>query len=167
MATAGLCMTTGKSTHPRHRKTFLPIDLWRLWSTRGENYRSVEPAISKKYKNICLELPEDLRDKKINRFIIRPLFSLSEFELILIYTSEENSHDLDFTEAVGIDLGVNNFATCATSQGKSFIMDGRYLKAIIQGSNKYLAKINRMKAKQGLKHITKKESIKKAERQTS
>ena len=148
-----------KHTPPTPKKHFYPLICEDFDQREGKIIVPLSQQYRKKYKNICLELPEDLRDKKINRFIIRPLFSLSEFELILIYTSEENSHDLDFTEAVGIDLGVNNFATCATSQGKSFIMDGRYLKAIIQGSNKYLAKINRMKAKQGLKHITKKERV--------
>ena len=45
-------------------------------------------------------------------------------------------------------MGINNLATCVTSIGKSFIVDGKKLKSINQWFNKYNAKLQSIKDKQ-------------------
>jgi transposase len=43
---------------------------------------------------------------------------------------------LDSTKVLGIDHGLNNWLTCVSNVGTSFIVDGRHLKSINQGYNK-------------------------------
>jgi putative transposase len=49
--------------------------------------------------------------------------------------------NLDHTQALGLDPGVDNWLTGVTTQGKSFILDGRQIKSINQNYNKQVAKI--------------------------
>lgn len=61
---------------------------------------------------------------------------------------------LDKTKALGIDLGVNNLATCVTNTGQSFIVDGKRLKSINQWYNKRNARLQSIKDKQKFKGFT-------------
>ena len=54
-------------------------------------------------------------------------------------------------KALAIDFGVNNLATCVTSTGESFIVDGRGIKSINQWHNKENARLQSIKDKQGYK----------------
>ncbi len=47
---------------------------------------------------------------------------------------------LDYSQALGIDPGVTNWLTCASTQGKSFIVCGKKIKSINQRYNKTIAK---------------------------
>jgi IS605 OrfB family transposase len=51
------------------------------------------------------------------------------------------SLELDHTQALGIDPGGNNWVTCVSTLGKSFILDGRKLKSINQLYHKRVATI--------------------------
>lgn len=53
---------------------------------------------------------------------------------------------LDHTQALGVDHGGNNWLTCVSTLGKSFILDGRKLKSINQLYNKKIATIKKGKA---------------------
>jgi putative transposase len=53
---------------------------------------------------------------------------------------------LDHTQALGIDHGGNNWLTCVSTLGKSFIVDGRKLKSVNQLHNKRVASIKEGKA---------------------
>ena len=53
---------------------------------------------------------------------------------------------LDHTQALGIDHGVDNWLTCVSTLGQSFILDGRKLKSINQLYNKRVAEIKEGKA---------------------
>jgi putative transposase len=56
------------------------------------------------------------------------------------------SLDLDHSQVLGIDHGLNNWLTCVSTLGKSFIVDGRKLKSINQFYNKQVATIKEGKA---------------------
>ncbi|KMY56432.1 transposase, partial [Geobacillus stearothermophilus] len=58
-----------------------------------------------------------------------------------------------------IDLGLNNVATCVTSDGRSFIIDGRRLKSINQWFNKENARLQSIKDKQKIKGTTRKQAL--------
>lgn len=90
-----------------------------------------------------LELPEQYQAKSITRAIIRPMYHARYWELTIEYTVTEAAHPLDPNKALGIDLGVTNYATCVSTDGDSFIVDGRRLKSIFQGYCKYRAKLLR------------------------
>ncbi|MFM7577458.1 MAG: RNA-guided endonuclease InsQ/TnpB family protein, partial [Microcystaceae cyanobacterium] len=51
------------------------------------------------------------------------------------------SLDLDPHQALGIDHGINNWLTCVSSLGKSFIIDGRKAKSVNQWYNKRVAEL--------------------------
>ncbi len=91
------------------------------------------------------------------RFVVRPKFDFAEFELLLSYEVQVQPQILDKGKALAIDLGVENFATCVDDAGQSFIIDGRYLKSILQGFEKYMSKIKSMKHKQRIQGYTKRE----------
>ena len=104
---------------------------------------------------IFLRIPECYRDKEIKTVTVRPLHNMAHWELIITYPIEAVHHrELDLSRALGIDLGMVNFATCADSQtGESFIVDGRHLKAILQGYCKYLSVLRRISHKNQTKRI--------------
>ena len=80
---------------------------------------------------------------------------MTHWELIINYPVETVHHDnLDYERALGIDLGMVNFATCADSQtGECFIIDGKRLKSILQGYCKYLAVLRKASRQNDTKRI--------------
>lgn len=108
-------------------------------------------AFKKEHKSIEINIPPKLIDKKIKEIRIIPKSKARFFEIQYIYEVEEIQSNLDKKQALAIDFGINNFATCVTSQGKSFIIDGRKLKSINQWYNKENKRLQRIKDKQGYK----------------
>jgi putative transposase len=113
----------------------------------------------KTHKDIFIELPETIKDKKIVRFVLRPLNSFKDYEIVLVYEQKEQHQELKREEALSIDFGVDNLSACVDTFGNSFLIDGRYLKSIIQGSNKYMAKIELLRDKQYPAYLKKKAKI--------
>jgi putative transposase len=56
--------------------------------------------------------------------------------------------DLDPNHALAIDHGLNNWLTCITTRGQSFIVDGRKLKSINQNYNRRVASLKAGKSAQ-------------------
>lgn len=108
-------------------------------------------AFRKEHKSIDINIPPKLVDKKIKEIRIIPKSKARFFEIQYIYEVEEVQSNLDNKQALAIDFGINNLATCVTSQGKSFIIDGRKLKSINQWYNKENKRLQRIKDKQGYK----------------
>lgn len=52
---------------------------------------------------------------------------------------EKKATELDYSQAIGIDSGINNFITAVSNTGKSFILCGKHLKFINQKYNKTVA----------------------------
>jgi putative transposase len=113
----------------------------------------------KNHKPITITIPPILKDKAIKEIRIVPKLSGRYFEIQYIYKVEEYQRELNKQNALSIDLGINNLATCITSSGKSFIIDGNKLKSINQWYNKQMAKYQSIKDKQGIKGITKYQGI--------
>lgn len=108
-------------------------------------------AFRKEHKSIEINIPPKLIDKKIKEIRVIPKSKARFFEIQYIYEVEEVQSNLDEKQALAIDFGINNLATCVTSQGKSFIVDGRRLKSINQWYNKENKRLQRIKDKQGYK----------------
>lgn len=103
----------------------------------------------KEHKRVEIVIPPILLDKKIKEIRIIPKANARFFEIQYIYEVEELQRKLNKKNALAIDLGINNLATCVTSTGKSFIVDGRKLKSINQWYNKENARLQRIKDLQG------------------
>ena len=108
-------------------------------------------TFKKKHKSIEINIPPKLIDKKIKEIRIIPKSKARFFEIQYIYEVEEIQSNVDKNKALAIDFGINNLATCATSTGYSFIVDGRKLKSINQWHNKENARLQSIKDKQGYK----------------
>lgn len=115
---------------------------------------------------IKVTIPSHIRDKRIRQIHIIPKNHGKHFVLAILFDDEiPEQATLDPTKALGIDLGVDNFATCATSDGDSFIIDGRKIKSINQWYNKENARLSSIKDKQKLgKKATKLQAAKSAKR---
>ena len=111
-------------------------------------------AFRKTHKEITIKLPPVLKGKKIKEIRIIPKQHSRYFEIQYIYEVEEIQRELNKNNALGIDLGINNLCTCVTNTGTSFIIDGRKLKSINQYYNKTNAKLQSIKDKQKIEHIT-------------
>jgi IS605 OrfB family transposase len=113
----------------------------------------------KHHAPITINIPPVLLDKKIKEIRIVPKNNARFFEIQYTYEVAEEQRDLNYQKALAIDLGLNNLATCATTEGQSFIVDGRKLKSINQWFNKENARFQSIKDKQKIKGTTRKQSI--------
>ena len=86
--------------------------------------------------------------KKIKEIRIIPKFNARFFEIQYIYETETVQRDLDQNNVLGIDLGIDNLATCVSNLGNSFIIDGKKLKSINQWFNKENSRLQSIKDKQ-------------------
>ena len=113
----------------------------------------------KTHKPISINMPPILADKKIKEIRIIPKVNARFFEIQYTYEECIEQKKLNNQNALAIDLGINNLCTCVTSNGSSFIIDGKRLKSINQWYNKENAKLQSIKDKQGIDNITLRQSI--------
>jgi lycopene cyclase CruP len=81
-----------------------------------------------------LPMPKNLEYKDIREYRILPRNGL--FYLELVYKLPVIQADIDPGKVLGIDPGLNNWLTCVSNVGTSFIVDGLHLKALNQWYNK-------------------------------
>ena len=105
-------------------------------------------SYKKTHKAIEIKIPPILADKKIKEIRIIPKANARFFEIQYTYEAECVQRNLNQNNALAIDLGINNLATCVTNTGESFIIDGRRLKSINQWFNKENARLQGIKDKQ-------------------
>jgi IS605 OrfB family transposase len=116
-------------------------------------------SFKKEHKPISIAIPQILRDKQIKEIRVVPKSNARFFEVQYTYMANEQPKELNKQNALAIDLGLDNLATCVTSQGKSFIIDGRKLKSVNQWYNKQNAKLQSIKDKQRINGATSRQSI--------
>lgn len=106
-------------------------------------------------EKVLIQIPTYIRDKKIHQIHIIPKHGGHYFEVVYMFDDvEPEKAELDTSKALGIDLGINNFATCTTPDGKSFIIDGKKLKSYNQWYNKQLSRLSSIKDHQKIKGCT-------------
>ena len=91
----------------------------------------MSPQLKKETKTrIVLHFPPYVRDKKVHQIHIIPKQGGKWFEARYLFDDDNPTvFSTDETKALAIDLGVSNFATCATSDGYAFIIDGKKIKS--------------------------------------
>ena len=105
-------------------------------------------SFKKTHKPIQITIPPVLLDKKVKEIRIIPKANARFFEIQYIYEAECIQRDLNTNHALALDLGINNLLTAVSSNGRSFIIDGRKLKSINQWFNKENARLQSIKDKQ-------------------
>lgn len=99
---------------------------------------------------IKIRVPDRILDKKIREVKIIPLYKGRAFKIAYCYEVEAENLKLNRENALAIDIGLDNLATCVTNSGTSFIMDGRRIKSINHNWNKRRAHLQSILMKQGL-----------------
>ncbi|WP_013322994.1 RNA-guided endonuclease InsQ/TnpB family protein [Gloeothece verrucosa] len=100
-----------------------------------------------KLDSFSLPMPSNLRFENIKevRIIPRNRCFYAEF----VYQLEIQDQGLNQDNALGIDPGLNNWLTCVSNVGTSFILDGKHLKSVNRWYNKQVSTIKEGKP-QGL-----------------
>ena len=119
-------------------------------------FRALHPNV----KDFGIKFPERLKDKTIKEIRILPYNGGKYFKIQYVYQVEPEDCELNKANFLSIDLGIDNLATCVSTIGTPFIIDGRYLKSINHRWNKEMARLRSISMKQGQKttkriqHIT-------------
>lgn len=108
-------------------------------------------ALHENVKEIAIPFPSRLSDKVIKEVRILPCNNGRYFKIQYVYEVEQESTNLDRNNMLSIDLGIDNLATCVSTVGTPFIIDGRKLKSINHRWNKEIARLRSISMKQGLK----------------
>ena len=90
-------------------------------------------------KEFFIPMPANLNFADIRQVRIIPRNGCFYAEYVYGLSSVPNK--LDQSRVLGIDHGLNNWLTCVTNIGTSFIVDGLKLKSFNQGYNKRVAKL--------------------------
>ncbi len=89
-------------------------------------------------KDLSVKIPVCISGKKIVQIEIIPKFGY--FNLCFVYEDDTEYQQVkDAGKTMGIDLGLNNLAACATSAGDLLLINGRPMKSINQFYNKKIA----------------------------
>jgi len=105
-------------------------------------------TFKKTHKSVEITIPPILLDKKVKEIRIIPKANARFFEIQYIYEAECVQRNLNKNNALALDLGIDNLVTAVSSNGRSFIIDGRRLKSINQWYNKRNAYLQSIKDKQ-------------------
>lgn len=108
----------------------------------------------KKHGELRFNILPNIADKEIQQVRIHPRNNAHFFEIEYVYEQPEKKADVDSDKFLGIDFGLDNLATCITSDGASFIIDGKQIKSYNRLYNKENAKLQSIKDKQHVKGFT-------------
>lgn len=123
---------TDKVNPPKYRK---PGDFFILVFDNTRIY--VKNQKLKLYKDLKLDFNYEIG--KIKQGIIK--WTGNNFIIHITYESDKQEKKGDNGKYLSIDFGVNNFASCVSNVGQSFIVNGRQLKSINQFYNKNKARL--------------------------
>ncbi|WP_298092369.1 transposase [uncultured Catenibacterium sp.] len=103
-------------------------------------------SFKKTHKPVEITIPPVLLDKKVKEIRIISKADARFFEIQYIYEAECIQRNLNTTNALALDLGINNLVTGVSSKGETFIIDGRRLKSIKDKQHFGKKPTNRQKA---------------------
>lgn len=110
-------------------------------------------------KELTFPIPPCIKAHQIQEVILIPVHNGMAYKIEFSYEIPEQPADLDPAQYLAVDLGRDNFATIVeTATGTATILDGKYLKSINRWYNKENARLQRIKDKQGIPGITKRQS---------
>ena len=135
---------------PEQNKSKIELPLTNKFIKNSENIKDNNSELNKleisdkeflsNFKNkIEFNIPQFLIGKSIKLVTIKPLYKARCFKICYAYESELVLQENNNSNVMAIDLGVNNLATCVTTNYKSFIIDGKKLKSINQFYNKHIS----------------------------
>jgi IS605 OrfB family transposase len=113
---------------------------------------------TREHGSVYITVPPNLRRYRIKEIRILPKQKSRFLDAAFVYEFNNEQTSVESSEAISIDLGLNNLATVVSTTDESFIIDGRWLKSKNQWFNKRRAKLVHHKDKQDIKYLTKQEA---------
>lgn len=107
---------------------------------------------------VYITVPENIRQVRIKEIRILPKQQGRFFDIAFVYERPDEKVKNHTNAAIGIDFGLDNLATVVSTEGQSFIIDGKQIKSINQWFNKRISHLRSHKDKQGIKGLTKQEA---------
>lgn len=92
-------------------------------------------------QDIRIPVPERVLKHKIREIRIIPILDGRKFKIQYVYEVTPEQLNLNRENSLSIDVGLENLATCISTVGTSFIMDGRRIKSINRLWNKRRAEL--------------------------
>lgn len=105
----------------------------------------------RKCQYLFFTMPKNVIGHQIKEIRIVPRHGGTFFEIEYVYNQEPIITDLDKKQYLGIDLGLQNFATCYSTIGTSFICEGQGIKSYNQLWNKRKARLQSQYDRQKIK----------------
>jgi transposase len=111
-------------------------------------------------KELTFKIPSSIKPHQIREVALIPIRNGKHYKISFSYEIKKvNKVELDPTKYLGIDLGVNNFATLIdNATGTAILLDGKYLKSINWKYNTENARLQSIKDKQGITGLTKRQN---------
>jgi IS605 OrfB family transposase len=94
-------------------------------------------------KNFTIQMPSNLEYSDIREVRILPRNGC--FYAEFVYKLPEVKAEVDYAKALGIDPGIDNWLTCVSNVGTSFIVDGKHVKSLNRWYNKQIATLKENK----------------------
>ena len=116
-------------------------------------------TFKKEHGRLKFRVPPHIDQKTIKEIRIHPKHKSQFFEIEFVYEREPVKADLDVEKFLGIDFGLDNLATCVTSDGSAFIVDGKKLKSYNRLFNKENARLQSEKDKHRIKFFTRRQYL--------
>ena len=157
-----------KLPHYLRKEGYYPLTIGFVRVSNNILVLPMSNSYRKEHSKVEITIPPMLVGKKIKEIRIIPKSDGRFFEIQYTYEAGQDiKEELDFNKSLSIDVGVNNFVTSITNEGKSFILDGRRLKSINQWFNKNNARLLSIKDKQKIAFKTKQQALLERKRNNS
>jgi len=140
------------------KEGYFPLIMPRIKVKNGGFEVPMSNAFRKEFGSIRLPFPERLNGKILKEVRILPKYNARFFEIEYVVEAEPEPQDVNPDHAIAIDLGLDNLATCVSTVGASFLLDGKPLKAVNQWFNKENARLQSIKDLQKIKGTTKRQA---------
>ena len=136
------------------RKTKVKTKYPRIAVRNGKFRIPMSNEFKKTYGEVWIDFPARIEIDKLKEIRIHPKYDGRFFEVEFISEVEIEPKQVDPNNALSIDLGVNNLATCISTNGASFIVDGKRIKSLNHWYNKENARLQSSKDRRGIKGFT-------------
>jgi len=108
----------------------------------------------RQYGEVKIPFPKRLENENIKEVRIHPRFDARFFEVEFVYESLPILMKVNKEKCLAIDFGLDNLTTCISTDGASFIVDGRKLKSINHWYNKRMAQLSSIRQHQNIDQYT-------------
>jgi putative transposase len=103
---------------------------------------------------ILIPFPHRLDQKALREIRIIPKNNARYFEIEFVCQIDKQAAEYWPIKALSLDLGLDNFATCVSTDGASFLIDGKGIKSVNHWYNKQRARLQSIKDLQGFEGET-------------